>query len=255
MQSYDTFFKMQTILKKKHRLFFILPVFWVFGLGIFPLYAQMDKADTLFNKKKYLESLKLYDAVLKEKREATPNMLLKMAFIYEGLKDYTNTLYCLSLYYQHAPNDKTLVKMENIALEYRLKGYGYSDFDFLRAIYFSYFPLFTVLLLLVCFLLFSIVISRNRTRKYVPARYGLVFMTILVIVVYLLNFTNTTERGIIAKDNSLVMSAASAGSDLIDVIEKGHRVEVLGKRDIWYEIKWDNERAFILENNLMLIDI
>jgi hypothetical protein len=51
-------------------------------------------------------------------------MLLKMAFVKEGLGDYSNALYYLNLYYLKTYDKKVLKKMENLAERYhKLEGY------------------------------------------------------------------------------------------------------------------------------------
>ena len=46
------------------------------------------------------------------------------------------------------------------------------------------------------------------------------------------------------------MSGPSAAAELIEVVGQGHKVEILDKRDIWYEISWRGVRGYIRENNL-----
>ena len=62
-------------------------------------------------------------------------MLLKMAFIKEGLGDYTNALYYLNLYYLKTYNKRVLKKMENLAEQNKLSGYNYDDVEFFLNIY------------------------------------------------------------------------------------------------------------------------
>jgi uncharacterized protein YgiM (DUF1202 family) len=61
---------------------------------------ELVKADSLFEQKKYTESFDLYEQILDEEQLASPKMLLKMAFIKEGLGDYSRALYFLNVYYQ-----------------------------------------------------------------------------------------------------------------------------------------------------------
>ena len=39
-------------------------------------------------------------------------------------------------------------------------------------------------------------------------------------------------------------------AELIEVIGEGHKVEILDKKDIWYQIKWKENTAFVRETNL-----
>ncbi|MGB3465691.1 MAG: hypothetical protein WBA74_10490, partial [Cyclobacteriaceae bacterium] len=54
---------------------------------------RLTTADSLFQAKKYTESFELYEQIIVEDMAYSPAMLLKMAFIKEGLGDYSNALY------------------------------------------------------------------------------------------------------------------------------------------------------------------
>ena len=64
----------------------------------------------------------------------------------------------------------------------------------------------------------------------------------------------TTSKGIIADNNTLFMNAPSAGASLIERLEQGHRIEILGKDDIWYKINWDNKEGYIRDSNILLVE-
>src|SRR5688572_32178846 len=83
---------------------------------------RLQQADSLYEKKQYTQSLEHYQAIL-ERKEYTPSMLLKMAYIEEGLGRVGQALYYLDLYYL-ATNDKfVLEKMEELSTKFNLKGY------------------------------------------------------------------------------------------------------------------------------------
>jgi uncharacterized protein YgiM (DUF1202 family) len=52
-----------------------------------------------------------------------------------------------------------------------------------------------------------------------------------------------------------LMKGPSPGADLIDVVTKGHRVDILGQDDIWVKISWNNQTAYIKSNNLMAVKL
>ena len=84
--------------------------------------AELKKADSLFQAKQYTQSFELYTSVLKEK-QYSPAMLLKMAYIQEGLGHTSMSLYYLHLYYLASHDDQALTKMEEIASKNGLEGY------------------------------------------------------------------------------------------------------------------------------------
>ncbi len=216
---------------------------------------KIQKADQLFAQKKYTQALDIYKAVYQTSGKATPQMFLKMAFIYEGLKDYTLALYYLSLYYRASPNDATLLQMEGLAQQHRLKGYEHSDLDVLRAIYERYFNSLVFVAIFVLGLIWNYIWTRRRQRREVPLRYKIAFMLLIGATLVWLNLTNQITEAVIRQDNTYLMSDASAGAELLKVIGKGHKVTILNKTDIWYKIQWDNQVGYIRENNLLLIKI
>jgi tetratricopeptide (TPR) repeat protein len=228
-------------------------IFWIFQVFAEDNLEKIQKADTLFSQKKYTQALAIYESVYNSGGDATPQMFLKMAFVYEGLKDYTKALYYLNLYYRISPNDATLVQMESLAQQHRLKGYTHSDLDFIRAIYERYFNVLIFGVVFCLGLIWSYIWSRRQQRRDIPIRYKIVFMLLIISTLIWVNLTNQTLEAVVSRDNTYLMSDASAGSELIKIIGKGHKVRILSKTDIWYKIRWDNQIAYVRENNLLLI--
>ena len=110
--------------------------------GTIPSMAQisgfrLQQADSLYVEKKYTQSLEHYQTILRQD-QYSPAMLLKMAYIEEGLNHIGPALYYLNLYYVPT-NDKTvLTKMEEVATRYNLEGYESSDADQALSFYHDY---------------------------------------------------------------------------------------------------------------------
>src|SRR5689334_2250894 len=68
---------------------------------------QIQQADSLFRSKQYTQSLEVYQAMFKE-RKYSPAMLLKMAYIQEGLGKIGQTLYYLKLYHLATDDEQAL---------------------------------------------------------------------------------------------------------------------------------------------------
>ena len=247
-------FKMQRFSEKK----FLFVLFWIlvaaqsFCYG-FNSEQELAKADRFFAQQKYTESLKIYENVFHHSGKASPSMLLKMAFIYEGLGDYTQTLFYLSLHYEYAPSNTTLLRMEKIAQDKGLKGYEHSDFDYILAVFHRYYIYFNILLVLLFGGLFGLFIYRLRKREMLPVRQGIAFLLALTGIFILLNFSEDPPKAIIKNNKVFLMSAPSAASEMIDRLDKGHRVEILSKKDIWFKIKIGDQVAYIRESNLIKI--
>ncbi len=46
----------------------------------------------------------------------------------------------------------------------------------------------------------------------------------------------------------------SSGSDVHSIINKGEKLEIIGQKDVWYEIKIDNKKRYIRKKNLLKIN-
>ena len=54
-------------------------------------------------------------------------------------------------------------------------------------------------------------------------------------------------------DYTYVMNAPSSGAEVVYVSEKGHRVDVGKQQDVWTQIEWEGEPAFVRQGNLRTI--
>lgn len=247
---------MQNVTLKKLRLFVC-----VFCVLYQPCYSQiyntqLQQADSLFETGNFTSSLKIYEQILAQSGKASPSILLKTAYIYEGFNDYTKALYYLSLYYKYKPSQQAIDQMKNIATRHQLKGYEFRDVDFFLILYERYYIYIAAVLLLVCLLLLFSLISRKLKRYYVPVRHiiGLVLFLIIVFLFLNIQFRYKSGKAIIAQDNVYLMNAPSAGAKLISVLSKGHRLEVRNKEDIWLQVSWNEQTAFVRQQNVLLIE-
>jgi hypothetical protein len=87
-------------------VYYKFPVLLFFILlgGIKPSWGQMpeerlQRADSLFEQREYTEAFSLYNTLLATDRVCSPAMLMKMAYIQEGLGDYSEALYYLNQYF------------------------------------------------------------------------------------------------------------------------------------------------------------
>src|SRR5690554_4430045 len=74
----------------------------------------LQKADSLFATKNYQEALVIYKEILEDDQAFSPAMLLKMAFISEGLGDYSGTTLYLSKYYDYNPSSQVPEKIRQL---------------------------------------------------------------------------------------------------------------------------------------------
>lgn len=210
---------------------------------------RLKEADSLFQAKRYVQSLEHYQTIL-EQKQFTPAMLLKMAFIHEGLGHIGPTLYCLNLYFAHTHDQEVSDKMEVLAKKYNLTGYEYSDRNKIFSLYQQYALPISIALATIAIFLMSVILFLKRKKQNVifPA---IVMVIILIGFLIHVNAGRSFSSGIVSHPRTYVMAGPSSGADVIAVIDEGHRFDVMGKKDVWLRIKWNGETAFVKENNLL----
>ena len=239
----------------------------LFSFFIFPLLAlsisgicetakdRLMIADSLFNQKKYTQSFELYNQIHKDDKRVTSAMLLKMAFVKEGLGDFTNALYYLNLYYLKTYDKKVLKKMEKMAEQNKLSGYNYDDKELFLNMYQKYQVQIDMLVICLVLTFFGYLVYQKRIRKKISLSLIWTFVGILIALFLVNNYGREKQKAIISSANVFLMTGPSPGSDVIDVVSFGHRVPVLDHEDVWVKISWNEQTAFIKNNNLKYIDL
>jgi hypothetical protein len=215
---------------------------------------KLTLADSLFKEKKYTQSYELYESILESDKKASPSMLLKMAFIKEGLGDITNALYYLDLYYLQTYDKKALKKMESLAEEKKLKGYNYDDIAFFLNMYHQYQMQVDLIIVAVIILLFLLLLYRKKKKLTNSPFPGIAFVLLLIALLFINNYGREKKKAIISAPTAYLMKGPSPGSELIQVVTEGHRVDILGQDDVWVKISWDDKPAYIKNFELKPID-
>lgn len=212
---------------------------------------KLFKADSLFKSKKYTESKEIFNEIIASGK-TSPALLLKLAYINEGLGDYVQALFHLNKYYTLTSNKKALDKMRDIAEKNDLVGYEYSDYYFFRNLLFEFkkeveMSIFTTLLFLT-----FLSLRKKQSKKSLRI---LIYTQIMIIFILgiLVNDLFENDHAIIKADNAILMSAPSAGAEPIEIIEKGHLIEVLSRHDTWIKILWYDQEVFIKKHKLLFI--
>jgi hypothetical protein len=215
---------------------------------------RLYTADSLFRAKQFTQSLRHYEAML-ENKEFTPAMLLKMAYIHEGLDHPGKTLYYLNLYHQATGDPGALRKMEELATKYNLGGYTVTDADRLISWYIESREYISFALAPICILLLALAFHR-RFRKHKRPVGAFAALTFFVAVLFVhLNFGDKLDLGIIAEANTFIMTGPSPGADVIERVGEGHRIEVLGKKDVWLKVRWNGEVAYVRERSVLPVGL
>lgn len=235
----------------------LTPVILVLSLHV--VYAQslaieIKKADSLFQAKQYTQSFELYTTILNEK-QYSPAMLLKMAYIQEGLGHTSKSLYYLHLYYLASNDEQALAKMEEIASKKRLDGYQSSDFNTLLTKLQQYSFQITAVLLSVSVFFFALIFYQKVRQHKKPIAAAFVLMLFLGLLFVQIHFTDYMKVGIVTESATYLMSGPSAGSNVVAIIDEGHQLKILGQTDVWIKVNWNENEVFIKESSLLPVKL
>ena len=208
-------------------------------------------ADSLLAIKKYPNALIIYENFVKQTQTESPTLLLKMAFLSEKNNDFAKTLHYLHIYQKYSPSLELLDKMENLAQKYSLEGYQKSKYSFLNVFYHKFYNYLLIAVVLVALLMFRSVIWSNWYQNtHLPSRFAVLFLFFMLVFAVLINFYPSQKQVILAQDNTLVMSAPSAGGRVLAVRNKGNSYQLLSEQDNWVEIMFENKKSYIKKSQI-----
>jgi hypothetical protein len=234
------------------KTFFILIVVLIGSKALFAN-NPISLADSLFVQKKYTESFEIYKGLLEEDRVASAAMLLKMAFIKEGLGGYSDALYYLNLYYLQTADKKVLSKMDELAKKKDIKGYEFSDFEFVQTLFFKYYMPITMILTSMAILLLALSFYLKTKKNIRPVFPSFFMVIVLAILFYVLNFGRDYKKAIINQSNTYLMSGPSAGAEVIKIISKGNRLKTINQQDVWTKVEFENQIGYIKTDKLKYV--
>ena len=83
---------------------------------------------------------------------------------------------------------------------------------------------------------------------------ALIFQVLLFACLFLIsNDLFTVNQGVIRQDNTLLRSGPSAGAEPIEVINKGHKVDIVERTPVWTKIDWQGEDVFVRNGRIKAI--
>ena len=216
-------------------------------------HAQAEKiarADSLFKAKQYIQSLELYQSVFNEKRY-TPAMLLRMAYINEGLGKVGATLYFLKLYYLASDDEHALKKTEELAAKFKLTGYEEDDSSRVHRGIINNAMWIQVALSFVLLMIATVIfIQRKQSRK--PWELLAAFILVVALLFYHTNFYSS-ESGIVNSEKAYLMDGPSAGANVVSVINEGTLLKLIGHEDVWIRVKWTDKEVYLKEKSVLKV--
>jgi hypothetical protein len=208
---------------------------------------QLLVADSLFNQRSYKEAMEIYK-VNYQLGVYSPSMLLKMAFISEGIGDSENATLYLSKYYDLSPNQQTITKIKTLTGQEELIGYEVSDG--MRFVLFLVEYREIIVGALTLFLVMSLIFLWSKGNKLTEARFYWPSVLLITVIFLTNNFLKGPTTALVTSSPSLIRTKPTAGGEPIDLVEPGHRVKIRSSKDIWYEIEWKENVAYIKKEDV-----
>jgi len=180
-------------------------------------------------------------------------MLLKMAFIQEGLGKVGPTLYYLKLYYLASDDEQALHKMEELAGKFKLNGYSFSDADRLQRWISKKMHLIQAGFAGIAFVA-SLTFFFPQKRIKTPWAMVLVIFMAITALVYLNNFY-TLNSVIVSNEHTYLMQGPSAGSQVVSIIDEGNQLESLAQEDVWLKVRWMEKIVYVKKNSVLPVTL
>lgn len=214
---------------------------------------DLKRADSLFKARQYTQSFDNYQLVW-NKKYYTPAMLLKMAYIQEGLGHVSRSIYYLQHYHKITHDQQALEKIEELAAKNKLEGYKADTFLMALSTLRQYhITIMGVLAAFAALFMALIVFQKRKKIQPIGAFVGLVFFLLLIFVQT--NWVDVKRQGIVSQPATYLMSGPSAGASVVAIIEEGHQLKIKGKKDVWLRVEWLDQDVYIKEDRLLKSDI
>jgi hypothetical protein len=236
------------ILKKLGLCILLLP----FAVRAQPVERQLAAADSLFQQKLYTQALQQYRAI-EQQGFSSDAMLLRMAFIEEGLGHTAGSVLYLNRFWLRTGDGYALEKIRETAAKQNWRGYDYSATDRLHRTLFAYRDVIIAGGLTVLALLLPVTVLMF--RKKLPGRTAVAAANCLValtlgVLVYL---ARPPAYAVVAQEPAYLMTGPSGASRVLARIGAGHRIPVNGVVDVWIKTEWQGVEAYVRQSHVRAI--
>lgn len=239
------------------RVFVILNL-W---LGLFSLAVQAEpdvtgqlrQADSLFAAGQLTDAARRYERSIANGHPTTDAMLLKLAAAYEQQDDLPRLLYYLQVYFDRHPDEAVLRKMNDIARANNLGGYETDDLNYFYLFYKQYSLYVLLFLLIPAGYGFGVLLVKYLRKRPIPQRQKWVMLLYLIGILLFANLPGEVRSGITSRDRVLLRTDPSAAAPVAEVIGRGHKLNILGSRDIYIRVLWRNELYYVRRDNVWVI--
>ena len=215
----------------------------------------LQKADSLFKNRQYVQAFDNYEILMNQEGVTSESVLLKMAYISEGLEHFDQALYYLNLYYKINPSVRVLEKLSSLAEKKKLGGYDISDNTLFRNFLYQHGKTieFIGFVLISIFVLILFWMKKKQKKRAINFA-SILCLGVLFLLLLEANWLNKITYGIVINQEGYVMKAPSSGSDVLEKLSAGSRVELAGKEDVWYKVSFnEGTNGYLRDSNLRTV--
>ncbi|MGL4630921.1 MAG: hypothetical protein ACRCVT_06920 [Leadbetterella sp.] len=214
------------------------------------LYAQnLERADSLFNAKKYSDAAKIYEAEFEKSGTDKMAISLKLAYISEVYGDFAKLQYYLNYRYNLGPSDIIYNKIDEVAIDNKLLGYEKSDANFLILFFKQYYVYVLYFLIAIGLIVLSIFYNKFRKRESIRLRHKFLYGFYLIGLVFLINISYFIDSGVV-KEEAFYRDFPTSGAELKGSILPGNKVNIMGESNDWLRIFWNKHFVYIKKSHV-----
>jgi len=236
---------------KFYKIFFLL----FFGASLACTGAtskqSLTQADSLFQEQKYTESFEIYSRLFDQEGVFSESMLLKMAFIQEGLGDYSSALYYLNVHFNETLDKNTFSKINQLAEEHQLSGYDYENESYFSNVVKKY--LWAPFYVLAFILFIGLIISTKKASKGEGKLALIIILILLAPLIIAFNMDFIQDRAIVINETTHLMDGPSGAANVVKTISKGHQLQIKQYDEVWSSVVWQEKEYYVRHDKLKKI--
>ncbi|WP_373515835.1 hypothetical protein [Persicitalea sp.] len=221
---------------------------WVLGAS-----PALHRADSLFSIGKYQEANRLYQLTFQKNNKFNPGLLSRLSFLAENENDPARSLYYLSVLAQKKPTVALLEKMKHMADQHNLKGYEFNDFSYFLIFYRRYGGYIPILLLTLGIYVVVVMVIKVSRHERIQNRHKWTTVAYLLALFALLNVPANYRSGVIKNQLVHIRTFPSAAAPVVEILRQGHRLTVIGNRDRWKRVIWNEKIVFVRDSDIWII--
>lgn len=240
-------------------IFLTLLPFWALGANpgakkkftVTPFAAgpTLSQADSLFATGQYRAAFRGYRQLVWQKRRASPELFLKMAYAQQQLGHYPAALLYLSMAQARQPRVRTWQQLASLAAQHRLVGYPNTWQQELRVqAQRYYYPGMQALLAGAVIAAVGLLLRRRGRGPWVA------YAAYLALLAAYLHLLRPAPSGLVSRAGAALMAGPGASAAWLSAAALGDRLPVLGREDIWYRVQWQQRVAFVRTTDLLVVE-